>query len=179
LIHWPECYFYDIKFYILISNFPKSARHISGSLLVSLINSFARLQYAWECVLFLLQMFTSKIVSLSLLLLYHSRYYLCKPPLAVFNIIQNLSSIARILPYFVVSRPPLEDMLCVDLSYLIFRTCLALSKAMMVCMAKDLLAYTAAMAVGVFNRKVIYMLTILFIECCFWTIDLLLEGKRS
>jgi len=66
-----------------------------------------------------------------------------------------------------MTRPSLEDMLCVDLSYLIFRTCLALSKAMMVCMAKDLLAYTAAMAVGVINRKVIYMLVILFIECCF------------
>lgn len=59
-----------------------------------------------------------------------------------------------------MTRPPLEDMLCVDLSYLIFRTCLALNKAMMVCMAKDLLAYTAAMAVGVINRKVIYMLAI-------------------
>lgn len=67
----------------------------------------------------------------------------------------------------VMTRPPLEDMLCVDLSYLIFRTCLALIKAMMVCMAKDLLVYTAAMAVGVINRKVIYMLAILFIECCF------------
>lgn len=56
-----------------------------------------------------------------------------------------------------VTRPPLEDMLCVDLSYLIFRTCLALNKAMMVCMAKDLLVYTAAMAVGVINHKVIYV----------------------
>lgn len=55
-----------------------------------------------------------------------------------------------------MTRPPLENMLCVDLCYLIFRTCLAL-KAMMVCMAKDLLAYTAAMVVGVINRKVIYV----------------------
>lgn len=33
---------------------------------------------------------------------------------------------------------------------------MALIKAMMVCMAKDLLVYTAAMVVGVINRKVIY-----------------------
>lgn len=57
----------------------------------------------------------------------------------------------------VMKRPSLEDMLCVDLSYLIFRICLTLSKALMVCMAKDLLAHTAAMAVGVINRKVIYV----------------------
>lgn len=65
-----------------------------------------------------------------------------------------------------MTRPPLENVLCVDLCYLILRTYLALNKAMMVCMDKDLLAYTAATAVGVINRKVIYMLAILF-ECCF------------
>lgn len=66
--------------------------------------------------------------------------------------------------------PALENMLCVDLSYLIFRTCLALIKAMMVCMGKDHLAYTAAMAVEVISRKVIYKLSVLrFIECYFRT----------
>lgn len=107
------------------------------------------------------------------LLLYHSCYYSCKPLLAVFIIVPKLTNYSANLTVFrdVMTRPPLEDMLCVDLSYLIFRTCLALIKAMMVCMAKDLLVYTAAMAVGVINRKVIYMLAILFIECCFWTID--------
>lgn len=35
--------------------------------------------------------------------------------MAVFIIVQNLSSIARILSYFGVPCPPLEDMLCADL----------------------------------------------------------------
>lgn len=123
-------------------------------------------------------MFTSKIVFL-FLLLYHSCYYSCKPLLAVFIIVPKLTNYSANLTVFrdVMTRPPLEDMLCVDLSYLIFRTCLALIKAMMVCMAKDLLVYTAAMAVGVINRKVIYTLAILFIECCFWTNRLVTRSR--
>lgn len=53
--------------------------------------------------------------------------------------------------------PTREDTFCVDLSYLIFRTCLALIKAMMVCMDKDLLAYTAATEVEGISRKVSYV----------------------
>lgn len=80
-------------------------------------------------------------------------------PLAVFINVRDLPTITRISPYNLGCHdtPFLDDMLCVDLSYLIFRTCLALIKAMMVCMAKDLLVYTAAMAVGVINRKVIFV----------------------
>lgn len=107
----------------------------------------------------------SKIVLL-FLLFRHSCNYSCKSPLAVSIIVFYLkkksiySANLVVFRHVITTRLSLEDMLCVDLSYLIFRTCLALSKAMMVCMAKDLLAYTAAMAVGVINHKVIYMLTI-------------------
>lgn len=57
------------------------------------------------------------------------------------------------------TRVPKVVTFCVDLSYLIFRTCLALIKAMTVCMGKDPLAYTAATEAAVINHKVshVYM----------------------
>lgn len=64
----------------------------------------------------------------------------------------------------VMTRVPLEDMLCVDLCDLLFRTCLAPSRAMTVCMAKDLLVYTAATAAGVINSKVIYKCYLYFVR---------------
>lgn len=64
----------------------------------------------------------------------------------------------------VMTRVPLEDMLCVDLCDLLFRTCLAPSRAMTVCMAKDPLVYTAATAAGVINSKVIYKCYLYFVR---------------
>lgn len=108
--------------------------------------------------MFLLQMFKNYFfifITLSFMLLFMQA--LPPPLLAVFYRTKLIKYRANLAVFRgTVTRPPLENMLCVDLCYLIFRTCLAL-KAMMVCMAKDLLAYTAAMAVGVINRKVIYV----------------------
>lgn len=89
------------------------------------------------------------------------RHYYCYLHASPFSCFHYCTRLTRYSAYLIRilrchDTPPLDNMLCVDLSYLIFRTCLALIKAMMVCMGKDLLAYTAAMAVGVISRKVIY-----------------------
>lgn len=104
-------------------------------------------------------------------------YFLRKSPFIIVLDWLKYSAYFRRVFRGLMTRVPLEDMLCVDLCNLLFRTCLVPSRAMTVCMAKDLLVYTAAMAVGVINSKVIYKCYLLRSsrECCFRTIDLLLD----
>lgn len=114
-----------------------------------------------KCVLLLVQMFICLLLSLLLLsllllllLFLNSHKFFCSL-LLLYLPIYRLWRVSRCISMY-HDRPLIKNKLCVDLSYLIFRTCLALNKAMMVCMARDPLVYTAAMAVVVINHKVIH-----------------------